>query len=507
MNFEHPDCYINFIQDLYRLAKPEDGLIAFRASHEQKFYSVSELPNSIQFLSFLKGLQKEDAFYSFSTFRTNKHTENAITNIFGWSIDVDYHNDVAHPLDVYQYILDNVAIPLPNYIEYGHRLRLIYIFSEPLRLVRGCRKKLLNGFKFMQKCFADMINEELSFGGFSFGAESNPPCSFFRIPESINTKDGSIIQIEKISDEKYSLQELFEEFIPNKMIDKSGNAYVWKDAWKKKQKKKKQKNIIHPPQTSLYGVLLWKERMQLLRLLQQNPSLPRKRACHLYANGLIMIGIDNEDVFHTEMSAFNNRFYNPLSDGYLSRTYRWQLYCGKSYKYKNETIASLLELTSFSSTGVSRKERDAIRYKERRKGILSKKDKMDERLKEIVLLKGNGESISSISRALNISISTVKREWSRFLEMQNEKKQKQIDACKKFIKEKRNFSQEENSCFIKRAVPKELLAHTKKDDQIKRNSKAVCGPMKKKKYCSAGFLEMELYKSLESCPSKLGYIE
>ena len=61
MNFEHPDCYINFIQDLYRLAKPEDGLIAFRASHEQKFYSVSELPNNIQFLSFLKGLQKEDS--------------------------------------------------------------------------------------------------------------------------------------------------------------------------------------------------------------------------------------------------------------------------------------------------------------------------------------------------------------------------------------------------------------------------------------------------------------
>lgn len=400
-----------YLSDIFEKAKEQDGYICVRSGPDsyaaQSWIDVNSLENlKIE----LSRHDYRNTFFSFSTFKKKRKPQRKIDNvqnIYAWSIDVDYKNEVANPLDVYEFIMENVNLPKPNYIEYGHRLRMIYIFEEPLRLYAKQRTQLLNGFHFLQRAFCKIINEQLGFMGESFGAEANPASSFFRVPGSVNMKDGSTIQIKKITDEKWTMQELFYEWIPDSIKDESGNKEKWYDSWKKSDN-----NTIAKKYNSK---TLWEKRMNIFMQLRSVPNSHRKRLCFYYGVGITQIyGRLNPDEFMKKLSDFNNGFINPLSEHILRRVFSWQANTQPLYRFTDQTLADNLEVNREYFSLYSRKEKDAERYQQKRNAQLAKGkakcQQMKKRQSKVFDLLNAGKSLTSIAQKMKVSVSTIKRD-------------------------------------------------------------------------------------------------
>ena len=264
---------------------------------------------------------------------------------------MDYKNESIAPLDMYDYIMENVELPTPNYVEYGHRLRMIYLFKEPLRLFPAQRTKLLQGYRFLQKVFVDRINNELSFGNESFGAESNPPTSFFRIPGSVNTKDGSTIKIKKITNERMSMQEVFDEYVLTNETDKSACRDTWYDTWKVNYEKK------HKIAGGFNSYRLWERRLALFESLQKDPQVGRKRLLFFVGCAYLQLGMakDASDCVKLLLK-FNHGLCNPLSEKDVISRFR-QI---KAYSFKDITICQTLDLPVDTFCCLSKKQKDEI---------------------------------------------------------------------------------------------------------------------------------------------------
>lgn len=399
---------LQYLSDIFSAHGSCDGLVAFRSGPKknaiESYVSLKSLSENLPFV--LSCHNSGDSFFSFSTFNKKKHCINSIVNVFAWSIDVDYKNEAARPLDVYSYIMENVGIPTPNYVEYGHRLRLVYIFKEPLRLFSKQKNSLLRGFNFMQKCFCRMINEELGFEG-SFGAEANPACSFFRIPGSTNSKDGSVIKILHTSEEKWTMQELFEEWIPARYLDASSNRDEWYNEWKKNKKKKKKKS------KGVYSAAsLWEYRKNAFLSLRSTCS-HRKRLLFWYAVSLLHT---NENLSNMEeaLFEFNKGYPQPLSENDLRNTFKWIVKNQKAYKASDAFLAEQLEISTSYFSRNTKKERDLQRYKKKRASLekcgKTKAQKIRQRQKEVEALANSGTALSKIAELLGVSLATIKRD-------------------------------------------------------------------------------------------------
>lgn len=407
----YPADFIYYATRILEKASPDDGYLCIRSGNGtdqgQSFFPVSQLQNENAVNQELSRHSYKDAYMSFASYKGGKHprrSEDRLLNIYAFSIDVDYPNLSVSPEDILSYILENVSIPVPNYAECGHRLRLIYIFREPLRLFSKQKKALLAGFHFLQESICQMINETLSFDGISFGAESNPPTSFFRIPGSINTKDDSVIRLLFISKEQYTLQEYFEEWIPSVILDKSGCKEKWYAEWKQTPKKRKSHSSIQK---------LWEMRLQTLKELRtlQNPH--RKKLLFVYACGLKHLNPDitSQELFQ-ECLLYNEGFSVPLRPN--------QVYAQinqvnkKNYKFTDEFLAFYLEVDSSYFAALSRKERDKVRYEEKKKQKQKKgqtrQQKVSRRQKKIKEMITEGYTLIQIAKECRISIATVKRD-------------------------------------------------------------------------------------------------
>ena len=407
-----------YLESLFQLATPADGAICFMGKKilereiSQNFLSVCDIQNSgIQLVHLMDQMSQQDLFVSFATYKGGPHVKRDtahLANIYAWSVDVDYVNESISPDDYLSYIMENVSIPEPSFVEMGHRLRLVYVFSEPLRLCSPRqKKKLLSAFKFLQQCITRMINEELSFGGASFGAESNPPTSFFRLPGGINSKDGSIIRVMPYSEERYSLQEVFDEFVPNSMLDASRNKETWYAAWKRKTSIRKRKK-------SYTGVKdLWMRRLETLKHLRTLPGAHRKKLCFVYACGLIHAGLASslEEILPLVME-FNEGFQRPLP---YNKVYAHvKLVDKKPYKFTDAYLAKYLEVSPSYFAAIPKKEYDHMRWihkkeKMEQKGI-TKTQKIHARLEALAALRDKGISLQEIAAGLGVSLSTIKRD-------------------------------------------------------------------------------------------------
>ena len=400
-----------YLKELFSQAKEEDGAICLSNFHHghfmQQFLSISDICRQSPQLSYvLHSLEREDAFFSFATYKGGRKVKRDtahLANIYAWSIDVDYQNGSIRPEDMFSYIMDSVSLPQPSFVEMGHRLRLIYVLKEPLRLYGKQKAALLRAFHFLQECMAGMINEELSFGEVSFGAESCPPTSFFRIPGSINSKDSSRIRVYAYSQERYTFQEVFEEFVPSRMLDASGCREEWYASWKRKKKKKK---TLQPYSGT---EALWKRRLEILRELRTYPGAHRKKLCFVYACGLVHAHIASsaEEVI-TLTEEYNEGFPCPLP---LNKVHaHTKLVFKKPYRFSDRYLTEYLEVPDGVFSGQSRKERDHERYLRRKKCTLSVSDKIHtrrQRLKELLL---QGHTQSDAARILSVSLSTIKRD-------------------------------------------------------------------------------------------------
>lgn len=396
-----------YLSAIFAHAKKADGFVCIRSGPssfaEQSFLSVGKLEN---IYSELSRHDYRNCFFSFATYKGGLHpqrSEARMLNIFAFGIDIDYVNESANPEDVWEFISENTCLPTPSYIEFGHRLRLIYILAEPLRLFPKQRGALLRAFRLLQKCLCEYINEELSFD-VSFGAEPTPPTSFFRMPGSINTKNGAVVQVRPISNERYTFTELFDEWILDKYTDPSGNRNEWYDEWKKKSSRNKKK-----PRFS--ATMLWTRRLRVLEEFRTSPTVHRRKTLFVYANALSWLGMDRDGVLEACLS-FNQGFSQPLPTNKVLSLIRSSV--GRLYKFTDENLTSYLELPAGTFSGLSKKERDRQRYIEKREAQVrhgkAKFQKMDKRRETLKGLLEKGYSLSAAAKKLKVSLSTAKRD-------------------------------------------------------------------------------------------------
>lgn len=415
-----------YLADIFSEAKPADGAVCFMSipKKNKKKANVSFMRASEASTRSAKEAARHDKrnlFFSFSTYREKKDSPitrrtNDITNIFAWSIDVDFTQDWLQPEMVYQYIIENVDIPTPNYIEYGHRLRLIYIFKEPLRLYAKQRESLLRGFAFLQKTMARKINQTIE----GLGCEAVPPTSFFRMPGSINDKNDKIkyiIHVRHISSIRYTMQEVIDGWCFKEDIDPSGNADEWLEKWKVKKTQKKTNNISD----RFNSYKLWERRMKVFEEIQNQPGIPREKLCFFYALGLL--NTNQAKDYQTALPLlfeFNQKFQNPLSENEINSKFRNL----KNYKYRDEVIAEMLGVDASLFQSLNRKERNKKYYEEKRqKQILSGEDKKTEifhRRAEIHRMILDGQTMTQIANRLGVCLSTVKKDAAYIKMHENE---------------------------------------------------------------------------------------
>lgn len=422
----------SYFPTLFSSFQPGDGLFLLRTkSGYERWTDLSHMEKDASSVMKYRG---GDLFFSFATYKkrkdgTIKRDTAHLCNIYAWSIDVDYEDDKKHPLDIYQYIMDNVCLPTPNFVEYGHRLRMIYIFEEPLRLYCGQRDKLLRGFRFLQKCMAKKINDTLD----GMGAESTPPTSFFRVPGSVNSKTGDVVGVKHVTDEKWTLQELFSEWVPDIYIDEHGLGKSYK------KKKKKDRKMAATPFNS---TILWRRRMRIFEEMQNLSNPPRKRLCFLYGVGLLWTHQANssEEALRGILE-FNRHFQYPLPE----KVIRSKMRTIRAYKYRDAEIAVFLGVDVARFGSVSRKERDRERYlaKKEKRGYY--RDYLKDRLRFVEKELKRGTSLPVIAGYIGASVSTVKRdvakicaEWRQLSILRQEAKRRREEFYKRYSQKEKN---------------------------------------------------------------------
>jgi hypothetical protein len=175
-----------------------------------KVYPINSLKEPMKLGQVLNTLGKQDIYLSLNPFRTmEKATRNNLFCINAIAIDVDYKKiKEFRELEPYQIIklleLDffGSKIPTPNFVEYGNQVRLIYT-------IETCYiPKLRDNVVTLAIRISEVFSQELK----EYGAEKQNLESYFRVPGSINSKNGAEVKVFAYDDDaiKYTLRELQE---------------------------------------------------------------------------------------------------------------------------------------------------------------------------------------------------------------------------------------------------------------------------------------------------------
>lgn len=272
----------------------------------------------------------KDAYFSPNSFRpcgdqSGCAEKSNLSAVYSWAIDIDYRKTYGYgkePLAFYENIVAPVLgfdAPIPNWIEYGHQLRLIYVLEKPIVMKTG--KSLASGIEKVQKELCKRLNDEID-----CNAEPQKLNSYYRIPGSINSKNGAVVCVKHISSDKWTAQELMNEYLPEMPTD--GNARKPKTTVSKKGKV----SVIH----NQYS--LCSERIEALKNLRNKPDIARELLCFVFGATWLTI---NEGDAVAELQEFNKGFANPLPEKEIRSKFRTL----KKYSFKNGTICDLLGLS------------------------------------------------------------------------------------------------------------------------------------------------------------------
>ena len=334
--------------------------------------------------------------------------ESNLFAIYTFAIDVDYKktgNAISNPLNYYYDCIADVLPMPPNYIEYGHNLRLIYILSKPVYVKTKSGRTLKKSIKRVQAYMCDLLNRELD-----CNAERQTLCSYYRIPGSINTKDNSIIQYEHVSSDKYTIQEILTEFIPE--------LPEWYELWKNKKNVVGKKNQIY----KIYNQYqLWSERKEILERVRQLDNINREKTCFWYAVACLWID-ESVDVIET-IKKFNKGFKEPLKDKEIESKFRTlkELFKKDKYKVKNETIRNDLGLNEEQGKEVGlmgkreQEKLEKIARGETRQQIALKNYETYKVYKE------QGMKIKDIAEKMGLKIDTIKSYGRKYKREKEEK--------------------------------------------------------------------------------------
>ena len=405
-----------------------------KTTGKNKVYPTSSLKDQMKLRQVINSFGREDILFSLNPFRTmDRATRSNLFCINAIPVDVDYKNiKELKDLEPHQVIklleMDffERKIPTPNFVEYGNQIRLIYS-------VETCYiPKFRDNVVTLARRISEVFSQELK----EYGAEKQNLESYFRIPGSINTKNGAEIKVFSYDDSvRYTLNELQE---------------LWLDELPKWYKKRKGRVKAPKKVVKLHNVysLNCNRLMDFEKIQSHLNSIGvtelRSRLCFLYRNYILIknkyqngeLKSEDYELAKEEMLKFNNNFNEPLRGHIIESATRVVNY--RQYLYKNETILKFfneessieLDYELCEELGLesiykikTRKEIEKDYYKRnsddkkkkyqeklRADGKVSEKEKLAQRREKIKALLEQGFKQKDICLLLNISKPTYVRD-------------------------------------------------------------------------------------------------
>ena len=318
-------------------------------------------------------------------------------------IDLDYYKTKYTKEQVIMNLESNYfnkIIPATNYIiDSGRGLALLWninkVPSQALPLWKAIQEYLYHQLK-------------------EFGADRQAldATRVLRVPGSINSKSKTVVSIIDEYDYIYDLREIQKEYLPE---------------LKPKEKKKgrpKKVNYVYR-ERSLYFARI-QDITKLCELREYDLRGHREIILFLYRYYLCSFTEDVQKAIE-DVLELNSMFIYPLKEKEVIRATRSAEKCyldkNKEYKYKNETLIDLLEITEYEETQMSTiiskgeyKRRDRVyqknKYQRKLKseGKISEKEKLSQRRAKIKDLLAEGLKQKDICSQLNISKDTYIRD-------------------------------------------------------------------------------------------------
>ncbi|MGN2371986.1 DNA-binding response regulator [Clostridium cagae] len=293
----------------------------------------------------------------------------------------------------------NKSIPRPNLIiDSGRGLYLIWrinsVPSQALPLWKAVEEYLYNQLK-------------------QFGADRQAldATRVLRVPGSINSKSNTIVEVLEQYEYVYDLREIQSNFLPE-----------LKPSVKKKGRPSK-KVFIHRERSLYYARIQDIIKLCDLRNYNLAPYHIRELILFLYRYWLCYFTEDTHKALEDTLE-LNNQFIVPLNEIEVIRATRSAetvfLSKDKKYKYKNQTLINLLEITELEEMGMKtiisdmeykrrKRIRNNISYQEQLKaeGKLSKKEELEQIRAKIKSLRIKGFKNKEIMQMLGITSTTT----------------------------------------------------------------------------------------------------
>lgn len=340
---------------------------------------------------------KEDVYISMSTFYKPMRRIETIKELTNNFIDLDTYKTGFTKIQILMNLEENYfnkTIPRPNLIlDSGRGLALIWNIEKVPHMA-------LPLWKAVQEYLYSQLKE--------FGADRKAldATRILRVAGSINSKSGTRVTILEKYDYKYTLREIQSEFLPD--LDENRP---------KKKGRPKKVVYIHRERSLYQGRIL--DLVKLCELRNYDVKGQRETILFLYRYYLCYFYEDEKKALE-DVLELNSEFIQPLSEkevinatGSAEKVFKAK---DKQYKYKNETLIDLLEISEYEQTHmkiiISKEEykrRDRVyqknKYLEKLKseGKISEKEKISRRRQKIKALLAEGLLQKDICRLLNIS--------------------------------------------------------------------------------------------------------
>ena len=340
---------------------------------------------------------KEDVYIAMSTFYKPMRRIETIKEIGNLFLDLDTYNTEFSKTQILMNLEENYfnrSIPIPNLIiDSGRGLYLIWLI-DPVPY------KALPLWKAVQEYLYSQLKE--------FGADRKAldATRVLRVAGSINSKSGTRVTILEKYEYKYTLREIQREFLPDLDENKS-----------KKKGIPKKVVYVHRERSLYQGRIL--DLVKLCELRNYDVKGQREIILFLYRYYLCYFYEDEHKALE-DVLELNKEFIQPLSEkeviratGSAEKVFKSK---DKQYKYKNETLIEILEISEYEQTHMNiiigkeeYKRRENIRvkkvYQEQLKlqGKLTEKEKISRRREKIKALLAEGLKQKDICDRLNIS--------------------------------------------------------------------------------------------------------
>lgn len=368
--------------------------------YSQYHYKYLELKNM--------DMTGNNTYISLNTFYKPQRRIETVKELNALYIDLDCYNTEFTKNQIVMDLEENYFnrnIPIPNFvIDSGRGLYLIWLINKvPYKALP------------LWKAIEEYLYKQLK----HFGADRKAlDCTrILRVPGSNNSKSNTVVKILDEYDYVYDLREIQQGFLPELEPNK-----------KKKGRPNKINFIFR--ERSLYNARI-QDITKLCELREYNLKGHREVILFLYRYWLCSFTDDIEKALEDTLE-LNSMFTYPLSEREVIKATKSAEKCYKDqikeYKYKNETLIELLEITEeeqhhmltiISKDEYKRRKRirnknsyDSVKAKEKyqdqlkAKGKLTKKEEVELRRQKIKDLIAQGLTQKEIYTVLNISKRT-----------------------------------------------------------------------------------------------------